>query len=138
MFIRVLTFILFVLLSPAIVGECQSPCSGLKNVSVNIQIYLGGKLQNENLSKKDLVENYLEIRIGSTDLKIVSFTICYDCHSGVSYDINCKDYFDNLIKPGDNFLKNVRAGDHLVFDCLVITKGGNKFTTTGVQFRIVE
>ena len=135
---RTSIILLSLFLSNALIENCQAQCSGLDKVSESLTIYLGGKLQGQTISKTDLTKNELEIRIENSDYKIIAFTICYDCHSGISYDINCKDYSDTVIKPGDNFIKGVLKKDTLTFECIVLVKGGKKMTTTGIALTVTE
>jgi len=135
---RLFAIFFFFAFGSSISNSCYGQCNGLDRIRTRINIHLGNTILQETVSKAALEKNDLEIRIENATYKILAFSICYDCHSGLSYDLNCKEFSNSLIKQGNNFLTGTRKGDLLTFDCIILNKDNKKFTTDAVLLQVID
>lgn len=137
MSMRLLAIITLILFNSS-VSKGQDKCSSLEKIVVKINAYSGSKLLQQTVSISDLRNGNFEIRSDDAAYKVIGYTVCHDCYSGLSFDISCKEYYAELIKPGDPFFYGINKGALLTVDCIILVKGEQKFTANGVLFNVVE
>jgi hypothetical protein len=112
-------------------------CTDSKPLPLKIAVVINGYSQRNTIKKSDILKYGVGITLGDPSYKFIGFKLVYDCHAKSVLDFSMKTYTGNKVAPNDQFIERMWVGDQLVFDCINVEKGGQKYLIHGVVLDVL-
>ena len=113
-------------------------CKGPVHEKVRATLFVNGRQQKQPVYRKSEPGNLFFV-LNDTSYRLVGFRGFAPCpDNGVTYDFIEKKFYGRRISRNDPFVRRLKPGDIIEFDCITIRKGDRYYTIAAMAFEVIE